>query len=101
MRRIILACALAGILGVPAFGQQAVDPEEGIYQLNVAKSTFRGPATKTQTINIGKETFTVVGFDANGQPFTSVFPTAANNPDGQPRPVKGSPLLRHVHNYED
>jgi hypothetical protein len=92
MRRIILACALASIFGVPAFGQQAVDPEEGIYQLNLAKSTIRGAAPRTQTLNIGKETFTAVGFDANGKPYTNVFPTAANNPDGVSRPVTGSPL---------
>jgi hypothetical protein len=69
-----------------------LDPEEGIYQLNFAKSTIRGPAPKTQTISIGKETFTAVGFDINSKPYTNVFPTAANNPDGVSRPVTGSPI---------
>jgi hypothetical protein len=90
MSRIILACALAGILGAPAFGQQApVDPEEGIYQLNVAKSTLRGPIPKSQTLYMGKETYTVIGFSANGRPFSIVYPII--NTEGQSRPVTGSP----------
>jgi hypothetical protein len=52
MRCIILACALAGVLGVPAFWQspyiltlpapafgQGVDPLVGTWKLNVEKST--------------------------------------------------------------
>jgi hypothetical protein len=54
MRRIILACAVAGILSVSAFGQQAVDPEPGIYRLNLAKSTIRGAHAKIRTLNIAK-----------------------------------------------
>jgi hypothetical protein len=35
--RIILACALLGVLGVPAFGQ-GVDPLIGTWKLNLEKS---------------------------------------------------------------
>jgi hypothetical protein len=41
MGRIILACALAGVLAVPAFGQ-GVDPLIGTWKLNLEKSTFTG-----------------------------------------------------------
>jgi hypothetical protein len=64
MRRIILACALAGILGVAAFGHQAVNPE-GIYQLNFAKSTIRGPTVKSATLNYTPDGFTGTSFDAD------------------------------------
>jgi hypothetical protein len=87
MRHIILACALVGILGVPAFGQETVTPE-GIYQLNLAKSTIRGPfALKSQTAYIGKETTVYVGFRTNDyDAYRGVFP-AFTNVDGQPRQV--------------
>jgi hypothetical protein len=87
MRRIILACALAGILGVPAFGQQAVNPE-GIYQLNFAKSIIRGPTGKSATLNYTPDGFTGIGFDADGKPTTSTVTIIA---DGKPHPVTGAP----------
>jgi hypothetical protein len=76
-------------LTLPAFGQEAVNPEEGIYQINVVKSTFRGPIGTNQTLNIGKETYTVIGFDASGKPFSIVYPII--NTEGHSRPVTGSP----------
>jgi hypothetical protein len=36
---------------------------------------------KKQTLNIGKETYTVIGFDATGKPFSIVFP--AGRPEGR------------------
>jgi hypothetical protein len=78
MKQFCLGIIVAIDLTLPAFGQQAVNPEEGIYVLNPGKSTFRGPAVKTQTINIGKETTTAVGFLADGKPFSDTFSTPHN-----------------------
>jgi len=89
MSRLILACALAGILAVPAFGQQAVNAEEGVYVLNPTKSTFRGPGARNQNINVEKETITVIGFGPDGKPFIFSFPNADSTADGQPHPAKG------------
>jgi hypothetical protein len=74
-------------LTLTAFGQQVIYAEEGIYVLNPAKSTLRGPEFKTQVLYNGKETITVVGFER--KPFTAVFPNERSSEDGQPRPVTG------------
>jgi hypothetical protein len=92
MRRIILACALAGILGVPAFGQ-GVDPFIGTWKLNTAKSTSSGyPLNKSLTLNIVREGQNLVanadGVDAQGQPFKRVLQHIY---DGQPHPTTGNP----------
>jgi hypothetical protein len=42
MRRIILACALTGILAVPALGQ-GVDPLLGTWKLNLQRPLFHSP----------------------------------------------------------
>jgi hypothetical protein len=55
MKQIGLGIIVALGLTLPAFGQEAVYPEEGVYILNPAKSTFRGPATKNQILYVGKE----------------------------------------------
>jgi hypothetical protein len=88
---ILSGVVIAAGLTLPAFGQ-GVDPEEGIYQLNLAKSTIRGPAPKTQTLNIEKRAFTAIGFDINGKPYTIVYPTQANNPEDATLPITGSRL---------
>ena len=80
---IIVAIGLAS----PAFGQQAVNPE-GIYQLNIAKSTLRGPAVKSQTISYSGDGFTATGFSFAGQPFTIMAAVIA---DGKSHPMMGSP----------
>jgi hypothetical protein len=55
MSRIIIACALAGILGVPAFGQ-GVDPLVGSWKLTLEKSTYVGsPPPKSQTLTFAGE----------------------------------------------
>jgi hypothetical protein len=77
-------------LTLTAFGQQVIYAEEGIYVLNPAKSTLRGPEFKTQVLYNGKETITVVGFER--KPFTAVFPNERSSEDGQPRRVE---LLMH------
>jgi hypothetical protein len=52
MRRIIIAVALAGVIAVPAFGQD-VDPLIGTWKLNVEKPTFVGiPVLKSETLTI-------------------------------------------------
>lgn len=75
MKQLCVGIVVVAGLALPASGQQAVYPEEGIYQLNPSKSTFRGPGAKSQIVNVGKETYTLVGFDATGKPFSIVFPT--------------------------
>jgi hypothetical protein len=89
MKQLSLAIIVAIGLTIPAFGQQAVNPEEGIYVLNPAESSFRGPVAKSQILNIGKETITAVGFDAYGKPYTVTFPNPGTTADGQSRPVPG------------
>ena len=91
MSRIILSCALAGILGVPAFGQ-AVDPLIGTWKLNLEKSTFTGLASpKSMTATWAGEgqnlAVTAEGVDAQGQPFKVIL---RHIYDGQPHPVTGS-----------
>jgi hypothetical protein len=95
MRRIILACALAGILGVPAFGQ-GVDPMIGTWKLNVEKSTFVGaPAPKSWTITFtqlpgeGQNLAATLDYlDAQGRSGKFVYTMII---DGQPHPTTGSP----------
>ena len=92
MRRIILACTLAGIVGVPAFGQ-GVDPLIGTWKLNLEKSTFTGiapPKTMTATWVGEGQTLAVTaeGVDAEGQPFKVIL---RHIYDGQPHPMTGSP----------
>jgi hypothetical protein len=70
-------------LTLPAFGQEAVKPPDGIYQLNLAKSTIRGPIGKSQTLNVVGDTITSVGFEANGKPYSFVSEVIT---DGKPRP---------------
>jgi hypothetical protein len=91
MKQLGLGIIVAIGLTLPAFGQQAVNPEEGVYVLNPAKSTFRGPALKAQMLYVGKDTSTVVGFDANGKPFTPI--AWGNTVDGQPHPLTGFPAI--------
>jgi hypothetical protein len=81
MKRLGLSIIVAIGSTLPALGQQVLP--EGIYQLNFAKSTIHGPTAKNQTLNRMGDTVTVVGFDANGKPYTVVFPYIA---DGRPRP---------------
>ena len=95
MRRIILACALAGILGVPAFGQ-GVDPLSGTWKMNVEKSTHAGAGALmksfTNTFTGEGQNFinTAEGVDGQGQPFKVVL---MHIYDGQPHPTTGSPLF--------
>jgi hypothetical protein len=85
MKQLGLGIIVAVGLTLPAFAQEAVSPQEGVYVLNPAKSTFRGPPSKNQVLYVGKETTTAVGFLANGKPFTAVLP---NGPvDGQSHPA--------------
>jgi hypothetical protein len=92
MRRIILACALAGILSVPAFGQ-GVDPLIGTWKLNLEKSTYIGiqpPKSQTNTWSGEGQNFinTVEGVDGQGQATHVVF---RHIYDGMPHPTTGNP----------
>jgi hypothetical protein len=90
--RIILACALLGVLGVPAFGQ-GVDPLIGTWKLNLEKSMcIACQLPKSQAMTFVREghnfTNTVEGVDAQGQPFKRVLLIIY---DGMPHPTTGSP----------
>jgi hypothetical protein len=92
MRRIIIALALAGILGVPAFGQ-GLDPLIGSWKLNVEKSISIGaPLSKSQTNVITREgdhfIATVDAVSDQGQAYHVVITLIY---DGQPHPVTGWP----------
>jgi hypothetical protein len=92
MRRIILACALAGILGVPAFGQ-GVDPLIGTWKLNPAKSTSVGAELdKSQTLTYTRDGQNIVNnyetIDAKNQVFKGVL---SHIYDGKPHSSTGSP----------
>jgi hypothetical protein len=89
MKQFCLGIIVALGLTLPALGQQAFNAPEGIYVLNAAKSTFRGPASKNQVINVEKETVTAIGFGPDGKPFSITFPNAGNTADGQSRPAAG------------
>jgi hypothetical protein len=90
MRRIILACALAGVLAVPALGQ-GVDPILGTWRLNVEESQFPFPPPKSQTLTfvMGGQNIvnTAEGVGADGKPFKVVFQHIY---DGQPHPTTGT-----------
>jgi hypothetical protein len=93
MRRIILACAIAGILGVPAFGQ-GVDPLIGTWKVNLEKSTFvNSPRPKSLVTTFSGDgqnlIATTESVDAQGQAFKMVVTQIF---DGQPHPTTGNPL---------
>jgi hypothetical protein len=85
MHRIILACALAGVLAVPAVAQEKVVPS-GIFQLNLAKSKFPGAPLKSQTLYIEGQKITAVGHDEQGNARAFWFEYVV---DGKPHPVTG------------
>jgi hypothetical protein len=92
MRRIILACALAGIIAGPAFGR-GLDPLIGTWKMNVEKTTVVGiPKVKSQTLVVTRdgENFidTNEGVDAQGQPYKYIF---RHTYDGMPHPTTGNP----------
>jgi hypothetical protein len=91
MSRIIIACALAGILGVPAFGQ-GVDPLIGSWKLNLEKSTSTAPLFKSLTLTWSGEGQNFIdtseGIDAQGQAFKVVL---IHIYDGMPHPTTGTP----------
>jgi hypothetical protein len=92
MRRIILAFAFAGILGVPAFGQ-GVDPLIGTWKLNLEKSTSTGPLPKSMIVTYSAAEGGLIGIndvvgDANSQAFKVTFRHVY---DGMPHPTTGSP----------
>jgi hypothetical protein len=87
MKRSCLGIIVAIGLMLPAFGQEAVNPD-GIWQLNLAKSTIRGPTVKSQTTSYSGDGFTATGFSIAGQPYTITAPIIA---DGKSHPFTGSP----------
>jgi hypothetical protein len=92
MRRIILACAPAGVLAVPAKAaeKEPVNLSEGVYVLNTAKSVVRGARPVAEMFKVEKDKTTVIGWNLAGQMTNVVFPEPVM--DGQPHPITGSPF---------
>jgi hypothetical protein len=91
---VLASITLLG-LGIAAFPRvgfaQAVFPS-GLWQLNLAKSTYNpGPAPKSQTVDIQGTKATVVGIGAAGDPVVIVFTDISG--DGKPHPITGSPAF--------
>jgi hypothetical protein len=82
MRRIILTCALAGILGVPAFCQ-GVDPLIGSWKINLENSTATFTIPKDLSFTYSREGDTIIG-RGRVATFTMKF-------DGQPHPIIDNP----------
>jgi hypothetical protein len=92
MKQLGLGIIVAIGLTLPAFGQQAVKAinPEGVYQLNLTKSTGQGGSAppKSQTINIVGDELTLISIQADGKPFTATYPVIL---DGKSHPVAGVP----------
>jgi hypothetical protein len=91
MKQLGLGIIVAVGLTLPAIAQETERAQlaEGIYVLNVAKSTaLRGILPPAQFVKVEKDKSTVVGWNAAGEVinFTLPFPP----PDGKPRPITGS-----------
>jgi hypothetical protein len=87
MKQFCLGVIVALGLTLPAFGWEAVNPPDGIYQLNYAKSTIHGPIPKSQSFNLVGDKATLIGFAPNGNPITVILPHII---DGKPHPVTGA-----------
>jgi hypothetical protein len=80
-------------LTLPALAQETERAQlaEGIYMLNVAKSTvLRGTLSPAQFVKIEKDKSTVLGWSAAGQVINFTLPIA--RPDGKPRPITDSAI---------
>ena len=91
MRRVLMCAAFAGVLVVPAFGQD-VDPLIGTWKINLEKSTANYPLPKSNTLTWSGEGQDFIntneGVNAQGQPFKVIF---RHIYDGQPHPTTGNP----------
>jgi hypothetical protein len=91
MKQSWLGIIVAVGLTLPAFGEESVKVPDGIYRLNYAKSTFRGPfPLKGHTMNTAGGATTVIGFGPDDRPYTIVLPYII---DGKPHPITGSPVV--------
>jgi hypothetical protein len=92
MKGFCLGFIIAAGLTLPAFGQQAVQAinPEGVYQLNLTKSTHQGGSAppKSLTINIVGDELTLISIQWDGKPFTATYPVIL---DGKSHPVAGVP----------
>src|ERR1700693_989003 len=92
-RFMLAGAALLGlaILAPSGFGQTNVVPS-GIFQINIAKSTFPGAPFKSETpyFDVGAQKMTVAGIGAQGNPFAVVYEVVE---DGKPHSVKGLPVV--------
>jgi hypothetical protein len=91
MKQLGLGIIVAIGLTLPAIAQETerVQLAEGIYMLNVAKSTvLRGALSPAQFVKIEKDKSTVIGWNGAGDVINFTLP---NTPiDGKPRPITGS-----------
>jgi hypothetical protein len=87
--RIILACALAGLLGVPAFGQ-GVDPLIGTWKFNPEKSTanYRLGSMSFTVVKDGENMVSTVE-GVNGESSKAFKMVFQHIYDGMPHPATG------------
>jgi hypothetical protein len=91
MKRLRLGFIIAAGLTLPAFGEEAIKLPDGIYQLNLVKSTFHGPiGDKSQTFNVVGDAITTIGISADDKPY--IFTGINGFADGKPHPVTGITL---------
>jgi hypothetical protein len=91
MYRVLMCAALAGVLGVPAFGQ-GIDPLLGTWKFNPEKSQTTDPPPRNWTLTFTGEgqnfINTATGEDDQGGPFKVVL---MHIYDGMPHPTMGTP----------
>jgi hypothetical protein len=98
-RRTTLMLTGMALLGLafaasPRVALAQSDPFDGIWQLNLAKSNLTGPVAGTKSLTSyfhgegQNRRDTIVGIDAQGNPFSGVY---MHIYDGQPHPTTGSP----------
>jgi len=79
---------LAAIFTMPAKAETLGIKIEGIYQLNLAKSTVGPGFSKSITLNFVGDQFVAVGIGADDKPYTVTYTFIV---DGKPHPVTGAP----------
>jgi hypothetical protein len=87
MKQFCLGIIVAIGLTLPAFGEEAGKLPDGVYVLNLAKSTVRGRSVKSQTLNVVGDTVTISGIGSDDRPYT--FTGFNGIADGKPHAVTG------------
>ena len=95
---MLTSVTLLGLaIGIPQTAFAQSDPLLGIWQLNLAKSKYSGPAPKSGTLYFQGEgqnrKGTAVTIDAAGNPGMLVIPSYVD--DGQSHPLTATPALAY------